>query len=76
MRVFIPLRRYDPYPRQLTRERYDHEGMQAARRKAIEAASGARTWGLVLGTLGRQVGGAQRCGGIRSMHAPAGWLDN
>ncbi|KAL4858281.1 2-(3-amino-3-carboxypropyl)histidine synthase subunit 1 [Chlorella vulgaris] len=46
--------RYDPYPRQLTRERYDHAGMQAARRAAIEAAAGARCWGLVLGTLGRQ----------------------
>jgi hypothetical protein len=28
--------------------------MQAARRAAIEAAAGARCWGLVLGTLGRQ----------------------
>lgn len=28
--------------------------MQAARRAAIEAAAGARSWGLVLGTLGRQ----------------------
>lgn len=45
---------YDPYPRLLTRERYDHEGMQAARRAAITAATGARSWGLVLGTLGRQ----------------------
>ena len=38
----------------LTKESYDHAGMQAARRAAIEAAAGARTWGLVLGTLGRQ----------------------
>lgn len=30
--------------------------LQAARRAAIEAARGARRWGLVLGTLGRQVG--------------------
>lgn len=28
--------------------------MQAARRAAIAAAAGARSWGLVLGTLGRQ----------------------
>lgn len=30
--------------------------LQAARRAAIEAAQGAQRWGLVLGTLGRQVG--------------------
>ena len=28
--------------------------MRAARRAAVEAAAGARFWGLVLGTLGRQ----------------------
>lgn len=50
----LPAYRYDPYPRQLTKESYDHEGMQAARRAAIAAAAGARSWGLVLGTLGRQ----------------------
>lgn len=49
-----PICRYDPYPRQLTKESYDHEGMQAARRAAIGAAADARSWGLVLGTLGRQ----------------------
>lgn len=46
--------RYDPYNRVLTLESYDQVGMRAARRKAIEAAAGARNWGLVLGTLGRQ----------------------
>lgn len=46
--------RYDPYNRVLTRERYEQVGMRAARRAAIEAAAGARQWGLVLGTLGRQ----------------------
>jgi 2-(3-amino-3-carboxypropyl)histidine synthase len=51
----VPAFRYDPYSRLLTRERYDHRGMRAARRKAVEAARapGAR-WGVVLGTLGRQ----------------------
>ncbi len=29
-------------------------GMKAARRKAVEAARGARRWAIVLGTLGRQ----------------------
>ena len=38
----------------LTREVYDQAGMRAARRAAVEAALGARFWGLVLGTLGRQ----------------------
>lgn len=47
-------RRYDPYSRQLTIERYDHGGMRAARRAAVQAARGAASWGLVLGTLGRQ----------------------
>lgn len=46
--------RYDPYGRILTEEGYDQEGMRAARRAAIEAAKGAASWGLVLGTLGRQ----------------------
>lgn len=51
---WCPLCRYDPYSRVLTLESYDQVGMRAARRKAIEAAAGARHWGLVLGTLGRQ----------------------
>lgn len=33
----------------------DVPALQAARRAAIEAARGAQRWGLVLGTLGRQV---------------------
>ena len=50
-----PLRRYDPYGRVLTRERYDQGGMRAVRRAAVEAARAAEgSWGLVLGTLGRQ----------------------
>ena len=50
----VPAFRYDPYSRELTRERYDHQGMRAARRAAIERAREARHWGVVLGTLGRQ----------------------
>ena len=38
----------------MTIERYDHAGMRGARRQAVEKARGARNWGLVLGTLGRQ----------------------
>jgi diphthamide biosynthesis enzyme Dph1/Dph2-like protein len=50
------VRRYDPYAREMTVERYDQEGMRAGRRRAVEAAAPARQWGIVLGTLGRQVG--------------------
>lgn len=46
--------RYDPYGRIMTVEEYDQAGMRAARRAAVEAARGAQTWGVVLGTLGRQ----------------------
>ena len=47
--------RYDPYSKVFSREYYDHELMKANRKKAIETASTAETWGLILGTLGRQV---------------------
>jgi len=50
----VPAYRYDPYPRVLTRERYDHRGMRDVRRRMVERARGARLWGVVMGTLGRQ----------------------
>jgi len=48
--------RYDPYSRTLTLERYDHEQMHRLRKTAVDraAASSARTFGIILGTLGRQ----------------------
>ncbi|KAM4699423.1 2-(3-amino-3-carboxypropyl)histidine synthase subunit 1 isoform 1-T2 [Discoglossus pictus] len=46
--------RYDPYSKVFSREYYDHSTMLKARGEAIEAATGAKTWGLILGTLGRQ----------------------
>ena len=46
--------RYDPYGRVLVIEEYDQEGMRAVRRRAVEAARLAGSFGLVLGTLGRQ----------------------
>lgn len=51
----IPAYRYDPYGRIFTREHYDHAGMRAVRRRAVEAARGGQRWALILGTLGRQV---------------------
>lgn len=50
----VPLLRYDPYARLLTREDYDHARMLELRQQAVRAARGARCFGLVLGTLGRQ----------------------
>lgn len=50
----IPAYRYDPYQRVLTREEYAHGEMRAVRRKMVERAKTARSFGVVLGTLGRQ----------------------
>ncbi|XP_068653402.1 uncharacterized protein [Aristolochia californica] len=46
--------RYDPYLKVLFLEEYDHNGMKEARKKAILNARKAKSWGIVLGTLGRQ----------------------
>uniref|UniRef100_A0A8C8AQP6 2-(3-amino-3-carboxypropyl)histidine synthase subunit 1 n=1 Tax=Otus sunia TaxID=257818 RepID=A0A8C8AQP6_9STRI len=50
----IPAYRYDPYSKVFSQEHYGHERMRRARQDAIRAAAGARCWGLILGTLGRQ----------------------
>ncbi|KAF2309395.1 hypothetical protein GH714_001902 [Hevea brasiliensis] len=46
--------RYDPYLGKLFLEEYDHQGMKETRKRAIERAREAKSWGIVLGTLGRQ----------------------
>ena len=46
--------RYDPYSKVLSREHYDHQQMQTNRQEAIATARSAKSWGLILGTLGRQ----------------------
>ncbi|KAG5524361.1 hypothetical protein RHGRI_031129 [Rhododendron griersonianum] len=46
--------RYDPYMGKLFLEEYDHKGMKESRRNAIVKAREAKSWGIVLGTLGRQ----------------------
>ena len=46
--------RYDPYGRKLIKEEYDQQGMRDVRKAAILRAQQCSTWGLVLGTLGRQ----------------------
>ena len=50
----VPAFKYDPYSKMFSQEYYDHERMIEMRRGAIEEASGARRFGLILGTLGRQ----------------------
>ena len=50
----LPAYRYDPYSKVFTQEYYDYEKMTSVRKRAIREASGARKFGLVLGTLGRQ----------------------
>ncbi|KAL2928055.1 2-(3-amino-3-carboxypropyl)histidine synthase subunit 1, partial [Bienertia sinuspersici] len=48
--------RYDPYLGRLFLEEYDHKGMKYSRKKAILKAKEKEglSWGIVLGTLGRQ----------------------
>jgi 2-(3-amino-3-carboxypropyl)histidine synthase len=50
----LPAYQYDPYSRRLTRETYNHEELYTLRRDAILTAQIGKTWGLILGTLGRQ----------------------
>ncbi|XP_043355116.1 2-(3-amino-3-carboxypropyl)histidine synthase subunit 1 isoform X2 [Dermochelys coriacea] len=50
----VPAYRYDPYSKVFSMEHYAHERMQHARQEAICTAAHARSWGLILGTLGRQ----------------------
>ncbi|KAJ4716914.1 2-(3-amino-3-carboxypropyl)histidine synthase subunit 1 [Melia azedarach] len=46
--------RYDPYLGKLFLEEYDNKGMRETRKQAIERSEEAKSWGIVLGTLGRQ----------------------
>ncbi|EOR04847.1 hypothetical protein E3P92_00162 [Wallemia ichthyophaga] len=61
----VPAFRYDPYSKKITREHYDHAEMRMIRSDAVALAKGGSdaqhadnastaTWGVVLGTLGRQ----------------------
>ncbi|XPS72358.1 2-(3-amino-3-carboxypropyl)histidine synthase [Ascochyta lentis] len=50
----LPAYRYDPYSRRLTHETYEHDSLYDLRRTAILTAKKARTWGIILGSLGRQ----------------------
>jgi len=50
----VPAYRYDPYDKSFTQEHYDIKTMEKNRKNAIETASKAGTFGIILGTLGRQ----------------------
>ncbi|KAG7174849.1 2-(3-amino-3-carboxypropyl)histidine synthase subunit 1-like [Homarus americanus] len=50
----IPTYLYNPYSKILSREYYDQPLMKKIRKEAIDKASKAKKWGLILGTLGRQ----------------------
>merc|ERR1712179_190124 len=45
---------YNPYSKVLSREYYDQPLMKKIRKAAIDKATEAKVWGLILGTLGRQ----------------------
>jgi 2-(3-amino-3-carboxypropyl)histidine synthase len=46
--------RYDPYSKTLTEESYNHNMMKSLRQDAILKAMEGTTFGIILGTLGRQ----------------------
>ena len=46
--------RYDPYDQSFTKEGYDHEKMKANRLSQVQKAKTAKTFGIILSTLGRQ----------------------
>lgn len=49
--------KYDPYEKKFTIEKYDHKQMQSIRWDHIKRAKGAKKFGIILGTLGRQGSG-------------------
>lgn len=46
--------KYDPYSKEFTREHYDHAEMEKIRQTSIKEAVMAGTFGIIMGTLGRQ----------------------
>ena len=47
--------KYDPYNKEFTQEYYEHDQMKKNRQTAINTAATGSRFGLILGTLGRQV---------------------
>jgi 2-(3-amino-3-carboxypropyl)histidine synthase len=50
----IPAFRFNPYTNAFTREYLDHALMLQMRKKAVDAGSKAKSFGIILGSLGRQ----------------------
>lgn len=50
----LPAYRYDPYAKKLTLESYETDKMKQIRYSNIQKAKSAQTFGIILGTLGRQ----------------------
>nr|NVI71013.1 putative diphthamide biosynthesis protein 1 [Cucujiformia] len=46
--------RYDPYEKVFTKEYYDHDTMNCIRKKSIDESTTAGSFGVIMGTLGRQ----------------------
>ncbi|CAH1178936.1 unnamed protein product [Phaedon cochleariae] len=46
--------KYDPYAKKFTKESYQHEEMEKIRKESIAKARCAGTFGVIMGTLGRQ----------------------
>nr|NVI71079.1 putative diphthamide biosynthesis protein 1 [Cucujiformia] len=46
--------KYDPYSKKFTKEKYAHKEMELVRKKAIADATESGTFGVIMGTLGRQ----------------------
>ncbi|XP_050305757.1 2-(3-amino-3-carboxypropyl)histidine synthase subunit 1 [Anthonomus grandis grandis] len=46
--------KYDPYSKRFTLEHFSHAAMESARKTCIEKAESAGTFGVIMGTLGRQ----------------------
>nr|NVI70988.1 putative diphthamide biosynthesis protein 1 [Cucujiformia] len=46
--------RYDPYEKILTKEYYDHDMMMEIRKTSIDQSVNAGSFGVIMGTLGRQ----------------------
>ncbi|CAN8002784.1 unnamed protein product [Ixodes hexagonus] len=67
--------RYNPYDKALTEETYDHAQMLRVRRTAIQKASTAGTFGVIVGTLGRQ-GNPSVADGLRRRLSPDGDINS
>nr|NVI70993.1 putative diphthamide biosynthesis protein 1 [Cucujiformia] len=46
--------KYDPYDKKFTQEYYDHDSMRSIRKNIITEATKASSFGIIMGTLGRQ----------------------